>query len=183
VSILAGGPIPVFDRNQGAILAAKAQVARAIDQVPRARNDLSARLAQAFEAYDNARVLAEYYRDRLIPNQVRVYRAVYQRYQVAEPGELNYNDVLAAQQNLGGSVAAYLTALGSLWTAVVELASVAQLDELYLPPPGADDRRLEQVLDPAAISPRPPAPAPPTPAPPPAPPEVVPSAFVGPPRP
>jgi cobalt-zinc-cadmium efflux system outer membrane protein len=183
VSILAGGPIPIFDRNQGAILAAKAQVARAIDQVPRARNDLSARLAQAFEAYDNARVLAEYYRDRLIPNQVRVYRAVYQRYQVAQPGELNYNDVLAAQQNLGSSVAGYLTALGSLWTAVVELASVAQLDELYLPPPGAEDCRLEQVLHPAAISPLPPAPGPPTPAPPPTPPAVVPSAFVGPPRP
>ena len=158
-------------------------MARAIDQVPRTRNDLSARLAQAFEAYDNARVLADYYRNQLLPNQVRVYRAVYQRYQVAQPGELNYNDVLAAQQNLGGSVAAYLLALGSLWTAVVELASVAQLDELYLPPPGTDDCRLEQVLDPAATSPLPPAPVPAIPAPPPTPPAAASSAFVGPPRP
>ena len=98
-------------------------MARAIDQLPRTRNDLSARLAGVRGADGDARVLVEYYRDQLIPNQVRVYRAVYQRYQVAERGELNYNDVLAAQQNLGSSVAAYLTALGSLWTAVVELAS------------------------------------------------------------
>ena len=183
VSVMAGSPIPIFDRNQGAILAAKAQVARAIDQAPRVRNELSARLAQAFEAYDTARVLVEYYRDRLIPNQVQVYRAVYQRYQVAQPGELNYNDVLNAQQNLGNSVASYLTALNSLWTAVVELASVAQLDELYLPPPAADDCPLDQVLDPAATFPRPPVPLPAIPTPPPALPEVVSSRFVGPPRP
>lgn len=183
VGVQSGGQIPIFDRNQGNILAAKAQVARAIDQLPRVRNDLSARLAQAFEAYDNARLLVEYSRNRLIPNQVRVYRAVSQRYQVAERGELNYNDVLTAQQNVREAVANYLTALGSLWAAVVDLASVAQLDELYLPPPAADGARLEQLLVPAATSPPPPGPASEIPPPRPVPPEVTSSAFVGPPRP
>jgi cobalt-zinc-cadmium efflux system outer membrane protein len=183
VGVQSGGPIPVFDRNQGNILAAKAQLARAIQTVPRARNDLANRLAQAFETYETNRALVAYYRDRLIPSQVQVYRAVSRRYQVAQVGELNYKDVLTAQQNLGTSVANYLTALGSLWNAVIDLASIAQLDELYLPPPGACDGELKHVLDPATTSPPAPAPAPPTPAPRPVPPATASAAFVGPPKP
>ncbi len=205
VGVQSGGAIPLFDRNQGNILAAKAQLARAIDDVPRARNDLANRLALAFEAYENNRVLVGYYRDQMIPNQVRVYRAVYQRYQVAPPGELNYNDVLTAQNNLGASLANYLTALTALWSSVVDLAALAQTEELYLPDPGPEGGVLDRVLrqlgcppaaappppgpvwrpagEAAPTSPPPPAPGPAIPAPRPVPPGVPPTASTGPPRP
>ncbi len=164
--IQSGGPIPIFDRNQGGRLAAKAQLARAIQDVPRVQNDLSARLAQAFENYENARVLVKYYRDELIPTQVRVYRAVYQRYQI-DPGKLSYNDVVTAQQTLANYLATYLTSLASLWQAVVDVATLAQTEELYLPAPPPGVGSLDQVLCPPTWSPSPasaPA-APPAPAP------------------
>jgi cobalt-zinc-cadmium efflux system outer membrane protein len=213
VGVQTGGPIPVFDRNQGNRLAAKAQLARAIDDVPRARNDLASRLAVAFEAYENNRVLVGYYRDQMIPNQVRVYRAVYQRYQVAPPGEVTYTDVVTAQGNLGASLANYLTALTALWSSVVDLATLAQSEELYLPGPGPEGGALDQLLHqlgcPPAVAPPPqpgpvgpvwksaskpeanpaptslpaPAPGPETPAPRPVPPAAPPTVSIDPPRP
>src|SRR5262249_19849379 len=41
------------------------------------------------------------------------------------------NDVVVAQQNLAQSVATYLTTLGGLWQAVVDLAGLLQTDDLF----------------------------------------------------
>jgi cobalt-zinc-cadmium efflux system outer membrane protein len=153
VSIQAGGQLPLFDRNQGNILAAKADLARAIQEVPRVRNDLSARLAQAFEQYENARTLVGYYRDAALPNLVRVYRAVYQRY-AQDPAKISYNDVVVAQQNLAGGLATYLTFLGQQWQAAVELAALAQTEELYFPDPAEGTPGIDWLLIPGeAVTP------------------------------
>ena len=62
VSVQIGVPLAIFDRNQGNILQARAQLGRAIQEVPRVRNDLAQRLADAFERYNNARTLLDYSR-------------------------------------------------------------------------------------------------------------------------
>jgi cobalt-zinc-cadmium efflux system outer membrane protein len=58
-SVAVGGRVPIFDQNQGNIQQAGAQLARAQEDVQRARNDLTARLAEAFERYETNREIME----------------------------------------------------------------------------------------------------------------------------
>jgi cobalt-zinc-cadmium efflux system outer membrane protein len=165
VGIQVGGPIPIFDRNQGGRLAAKATLARAIQEVPRVQNDLSGRLAAAFESYSNNRVLVQFYRFQAIPRQVQVYRAIHQRYMLA-PQQVSYFEIVNAQQTLATLLNSYLVSLGALWTSVVELTTLAQTDELYLPEAPADAEGIEQALDLDASPVGPPKPkTPPAPVP------------------
>jgi outer membrane protein, heavy metal efflux system len=130
VGIQAGFAIPIWNRNQGAILAARGQLARAENDVQRVQNDLSRQLAEAYERYLNARTLAEYYRDRVLPTQVRVYRAVRDRYQ-QEPDKVDFNYIVTTQQTLATAVTTYLTTLSAQWQAVVDIAALLQTNDLY----------------------------------------------------
>lgn len=124
----------MWDRNQGNVRAANARVGRAVADLAATENDLSARLAEAFGRYQANRATAERYRDRIIPNLTRAYRALVRRYQV-EPDKVGFNDIVTAQQNLAQALQAYLAALDAQWQAVVDVASIGQLDELYPKPP------------------------------------------------
>ncbi len=130
--VQAGIAIPIFDRNQGNIRSAQSHLAYAQQDVKRVENDLNQRLAEAYERYGNNKVLVGYYRDQVLPNQVRVYRALQQRYQ-QEPDKVSYNDIVVAQQTLANSLTAYLTALSAQWTAVVDVANLMQSADLFAP--------------------------------------------------
>ncbi|MDB5308088.1 MAG: czcC 2 [Gemmataceae bacterium] len=121
-----GVQVPLFNKNQGGIMSAKAQVARAGWEVPRVQNTLLQQLADAYERYENARQQIALYRTQILPNLVTAFRGVYQRYQV-EPDKVNYNDIVTAQQNLSVQLAAYLQALRLQWQAVGDLAGVVQV--------------------------------------------------------
>ncbi|MBI1916807.1 MAG: TolC family protein [Planctomycetes bacterium] len=157
VGVQVGVALPLWDRNQGNILAARAQLARAEQDVLRVRNDLSQQLAAAYERYLNNRALVAYYRDRILPSQVRVYRTMRKRYDV-EPEKVGFNDLVTAQQTLGGILATYLQALQAQWEAVVEVATLLQTDDLYelgqdlTHPPSCP---LDQLLDPSRSLPTP----------------------------
>jgi cobalt-zinc-cadmium efflux system outer membrane protein len=129
VGIQAGIAIPLWDRNQGNILQAQAQLAHANQEVPRVENDLVTRLADAYERYRNNVTLASYSRDSILPNQVRAYRAIFQRYRVA--GTVAFADVVTAQQTLAQALQTYLQNLAAQWQAVVDLGRLVQTDDLY----------------------------------------------------
>jgi len=140
VGVQAGFALPIYDRNQGNIQSARANLARAEQDVGRVENSLSSRLAEAYERYANNRTLVSYYRDQILPSQVQVYRAIQQRYQ-QEPDKVSYNDIVVAQQTLATSLTQYLQSLAAQWTSVVEVANLLQLDDLYVlgkQPCGAD---------------------------------------------
>jgi cobalt-zinc-cadmium efflux system outer membrane protein len=137
-----GVPIPVWDRNQGAIQQARADLARAIDDIPRTRLDLLTRLADAMERYQSNRVQVERYLKQILPDQVRAYRGLVQ--QPLPP----FADIVNAQQQLNSFLAAYLTALQGQWQAVVDLAGLAQLDDLYLPVDAADCGAVRPLPEP-----------------------------------
>ena len=140
-SVQAGVPVPIFDRNQGGVMQAQAQVVQASDESHRVRDDLTTRLATAFESYENNRVLLHLYRDKILPDQVRAYRATYERYQkeaplVPPPGvpvtsTPAFADVIVAQQNLAQSLVTYVSTVGAMWQAVADVADVAQTDDLF----------------------------------------------------
>jgi cobalt-zinc-cadmium efflux system outer membrane protein len=132
LSLQIGIALPVFDRNQGNIRAARAALARTQEELRVHQNDLSARLAEALGRYHTGQTLAANYRERILPSQSQAYRSIYQRYQ-NEPKAVGFNEVVVAQQNLSQSLSAYLTALGDQWTAVVDVAALLQIDDLYQP--------------------------------------------------
>jgi outer membrane protein, heavy metal efflux system len=140
-----GVTVPLFDRNQGAIMWAQAMFARANAEVPRVQNILLVQLADAFERYETARQQTELYRVRILPNLVTAFRGVYQRYQVdAGPDKVNYNDIVTAQQNLVVQLGGYMQALAAQWQALADLAGAVQ------------------VTDPAELQPTPETPLPDT---------------------
>jgi cobalt-zinc-cadmium efflux system outer membrane protein len=156
VALTLGIDLPVFNQNQGEILRAQAQLAHANRDVARVENDLNSRLAETFERYRNNLTLATYYRDSILPNQVRVYRAIYQRYQQeGEKAKVSYNDVVVAQQTLAAALLTYLNNLAAQWQAVADLAHLLQTDDLYqlttpMEPCDAPKQTLAQMLDPQA---------------------------------
>src|SRR5262249_11616860 len=116
-SVMVSMPLPVWDRNQGGILQAQAAVLRQAEEAHRVTSELTSSLAEAFERYENNRAILGYYRDQILPDLVRVYRGVHDRYQreaggAAAPG---FTDVIVAQQNLAQAVTTYVATLGQLW--------------------------------------------------------------------
>ena len=122
--------LPIADRNQGNIRAASAQIASATAGLAAAQNSLVGRLAEAFARYDANQQVAANYRDKILPSYTQAYRATALQFQT-EPDKVGFNDIVVAQQNVGVALQAYLAALGAQWQAVVDVAAILQLDELY----------------------------------------------------
>jgi cobalt-zinc-cadmium efflux system outer membrane protein len=142
-----GVPVPVWDRNQGNIQQARAQLGRALEEAQRVRLDLLGRLADATQRYDATRKLADAYRREVLPDMARAYRGTLLRYQ-QEPEAVDFDVVLAAQKTFTQALTSYLTALGDQWAAAVELAALAQTEDLY--PPGGVAAEERAAPDPPA---------------------------------
>ncbi len=125
-----GVSLPIYDRNQGNIHTAQARIAAAGQQVLVTQNDLTARLAEAFGRYEASTQIATNYRTEIIPSLTRAYQAIIRRYQV-EPEKVGFNDIVVAQQSLSQALQTYLQSLDAQWKAVVDLATLGQLDELF----------------------------------------------------
>ncbi len=130
-NINVGVPFPLFNRNQGAIQAARAQLGRALADNERLRNDLTGKVAGAFERYDNNRILLEMYRKSILPNQVQAFRAAVARHAALGAQDISYNDVVTSQQTLVGLINSYLAALSDQWGAVVEISNLLQTRDLF----------------------------------------------------
>ena len=95
----------------------------------RIANDLTARTADAFERYENNRTLLVLYKEQILPSQVKAFRAALARHAIE--GKVSYYDVVTAQQTLVGLISSYLGALSDQWTAVVDIAHLAQTQNLF----------------------------------------------------
>jgi cobalt-zinc-cadmium efflux system outer membrane protein len=124
-----GIPFPIWDRNQGGIMAATAAMVRAQEGPHAAEVALTTNLAAAYAAYKNNLLAMEYYRRNVLPDMVRYYRGVFERRKI-DPNAA-FGDLVAAQQFLVADVTSYLGVLGSLWTSVVAVADFLQTDDLF----------------------------------------------------
>jgi cobalt-zinc-cadmium efflux system outer membrane protein len=123
-------PIPIFDHNKGGIMQAQGNLVRAVEEAHRVRADLTARLADAFERYNTNRLMIEAYRASILTDQVEAYLGAYERHQ-QEPDKVGFGDVVAAQQQLVTTISSYVTTLGALWTAVADMSTLLQTDDLF----------------------------------------------------
>ena len=63
-----GAPMPVFNKNQGNIAAARAELVRASREVERIENSIKARLAAVSRDYDSSRAAVTKYSGDILPN-------------------------------------------------------------------------------------------------------------------
>jgi len=125
-------PVPLWNRNQGGIRQAQAEVTQALRNVERVELNLNQRLADSFRQYSDAHITATTYAADILPRAQRTFDLVQQGY---TQGEVGYLDLLAAQRTYSQTNLSYLDALGMLWQSYV------QIDGLLL------DGSLEQQSD------------------------------------
>jgi cobalt-zinc-cadmium efflux system outer membrane protein len=127
-----GAPIPIFNRNQGNILATQSTLISNERAFGAIQNELIGQLAAALANFSTARAQAENYRRQMLPDQVRTYRGIYSRYREAGPGNdnINFGDVIVAQQTLAVAVTGYADVLSQLWQSYIDVAELLQMEDL-----------------------------------------------------
>ncbi len=116
-----GLPLPLYNRNQGNIAAAQAEVGRAVADVARAQNDLAGRLATAFGQYAAARQRAERYRTQILPDAREAFRLALEAFRI---GQFDYLRVLQAQRAVAEANLVYVRALDEVWRAAGEISGL-----------------------------------------------------------
>jgi outer membrane protein, heavy metal efflux system len=125
-----GVQIPIFNRNQGNIGAAKADFERSQQEVRRVRLVLQERAAALLQNYATSRLTVESYRDRMIPRA----RKAYELYSKSYSGmAAAYPQVLIAQRTLFQLQTNYITVLEDLWVNSVALQGFLLTDGLESP--------------------------------------------------
>jgi cobalt-zinc-cadmium efflux system outer membrane protein len=104
-------PVPIFNRNQGAIRQANAELHAASAEVERVALDLRNRLALMFERYTTAREFVNRYEIAILPNAKESVELASSRYRA---GESNYTALLLAQRTYLQTQIAYLESLREL---------------------------------------------------------------------
>lgn len=107
-----GFRLPVFNRNQGNIAAAEAELSSAEREVQRVEFSLRARLAESFTRYQNAARKVEVYRTAILPRAKKsfeLYQANFQQMAAAYP------QALIAKRSYLQSQSEYVEALVELW--------------------------------------------------------------------
>lgn len=133
-------PVPLWNRNQGNILAAKAQVGEATSQVERVRNDLVNRLATAFGTYSAARKRAERYKTSILPKAQETYQLSLRAY---KGGQFEYLRVLASQRTVAEANLELGRSLGEMWRAASEVAGLMLEDHWPFTPATPTPERKE----------------------------------------
>ncbi len=138
-----GVPIPLFDRNQGSVAAAEAQLERSEREVERVALVLRERASSLFEVYEGSRILAERYRGELLPRARRVYELRRESFGLMLA---SYPQVLDARMRLFELQAEYVSALEAQWTSSIALSGLLLTDGLEAPArPGEIDMPVREI--------------------------------------
>jgi cobalt-zinc-cadmium efflux system outer membrane protein len=113
-----GIPLPIWNRNQGGIRQAQAEVTEANRNLNRIELSLEQRLAEVVQQYADARVTASTYSRDILSRSERTLDLIQQGY---EQGEVGYLDLLTAQRTYFQTNLAYLDALNSLWESYLKI--------------------------------------------------------------
>ncbi|HKV24918.1 MAG TPA: TolC family protein [Candidatus Acidoferrum sp.] len=135
--------LPIFNRNQGNIGAARADADRAAQEKTRVALTLRERAATVVDEYINARLMALEYRDEMLPQARKAYSLLLQKYSEMQAA---YPRVLAAQRKLFELQLEYIAALEGVWTNGLALQGYLLTDGLEAPArPGEVDRPIRET--------------------------------------
>ncbi len=124
--------VPLFDRNQGNIRSARADIATARADLRMVELDLATQTAQAVAAYRTSQRLVDWYEEFILPKAretVTLTQTLYAR------GEVTFLSLLQAQKILTETELAYVDAQAERWAGAVAIADLLQLEVF---PPTAD---------------------------------------------
>ena len=118
LSLQVGVPLMIYDRNQGNIMRAQAELMAAQQNVQRVELLLQDQLAEAFREFEVAREQVAQYRQGILPDakkSLELTRAGYQQ------SEFGYLELLTAQQTYSRTNLAYIARLRELWLSAVQI--------------------------------------------------------------
>ena len=142
--------LKLFDRNQGNIQAAQADLERAQAEVERIDLVLRERAASFVENYRTAKIMVDRYRTQILPRAQRAYELIYKRYGLLQA---SYPQVLLSEHTLFKAETDYIENLQTLWTNSIALKGFLLTDGLEAPARPSDvDRPIREVNVPAAMS-------------------------------
>jgi cobalt-zinc-cadmium efflux system outer membrane protein len=138
-----GVRIPIFNRNQGNIAAAKADAERAKREVERVKLVLRERAASVVQTYTFSQTAVDRYKNQMIPRAQKAYEMYTKKYQEMAAA---YPQVLIAQRTLMQLEVSYINALENFATSSLSLQSYLQTDGLEAPSqPGGIDQPVREV--------------------------------------
>ena len=135
--------LPLFDRNQGNVAAATANLARAQLEQQRVALTLRERAATVIDEYVSAKMMALDYRNEMLPRAQKAYSLLAEKYGLMLA---SYPRVLEAQRKLFALHAEYIIALETTWTTGIALEGFLLTDGLEAPSrPNEVDRTLRET--------------------------------------
>lgn len=126
----AGINIPLWNRNQGNIEAAKAELERANQDVLREQLSLRRQATPLAQSYETAKFEAERYKTQLIPRAARAYELYLKKYQNMAQA---YPQVLVSQRTLFQLQISYVMALHDVWRTAIRLQNYTLIGGLDTP--------------------------------------------------
>jgi len=118
--------VPIWDRNQGNIRAAGANVRQSMAQLNMVQNDLMRQLAEALGQYRAAQQAVESYEKGILPDAQETLALVQKGWAA---GQFDFLRILQTQRSLFEANLEYITALQERLTAAATIAGLLQLDE------------------------------------------------------
>ena len=118
--------VPLWNRNQGNIRAAQADVAAATARYRRVQTELASDSAEAVGKYLTARQISEKYKREILPKAREAQRLARQLY---EQGQTDFLRLLQAQRTLVEANLNYINAQENRWASAAELAGLLQLEQ------------------------------------------------------
>lgn len=118
----AGVDLPIFNRNQGNVAAAKAELERAEAEVSRVQLSLRQSAQPLLQEYLSNQARATRYKNEMIPRATRAYQLYLTKYQQMGAA---YPQVLVSQRTLFQLQVGYLRALESVWLNAAALQNYA----------------------------------------------------------
>jgi cobalt-zinc-cadmium efflux system outer membrane protein len=128
----AGISLPIFNRNQGNVAAANAQLERSEAEVTRIRLSLRQGAQPLLQAYLAGRTQADRYKTEMLPRAARAYQLYLAKYQQMGAA---YPQVLVSQRTFFQLQAAYIHVLENVWTNAVALQNYTLSSGLSAPAP------------------------------------------------
>jgi cobalt-zinc-cadmium efflux system outer membrane protein len=122
--------VPVWDRNQGGIRAARANLGAAIETVRSSRNDLLNQAANLLSQYRSARALVAEFEKTILPRSTQAANLVRDGY---AKGIIDLATYLQAQRSVIQANSDYVDALQNVWLNAAQVAGLLQLERFPAP--------------------------------------------------
>ena len=124
--------LPIFNRNQGNVQAAKAELERAQSEIERVRLSLRQTAEPMVQTYLADQEQAARYKNEMIPRASRAYQLYLNRYQAMAAA---YPEVIVSQRTLFQLQVSYIQTLQNLWMNAVALQHFTLTEGLGAPAP------------------------------------------------